>query len=280
MSARDFSFQVDGTTGKGVLLVHGLTGAPGEMKFLANRLNKRGFSIRAPQLAGHAVDEATLLKTRWPDWLESVRSALDRFSSEVDEVYVAGICVGGALGLVLAAEDPRIRGCAVYSMTYRYDGWNMKRWYAGIVPIARPFARLPGLRQMSFAEPHPFGLKDDRLRVSVNNAEKPLIPGALPRLPLGCMYEMHDLADHIDQIGKAITQPTLILHAREDDMSDPRNAEHLRQALGGPVELHLLDDCYHMIHVDRQRNLVADMTASFFGAPAGTARQKEQAANA
>jgi carboxylesterase len=280
MSAKDFSFQVDGTSGKGVLLVHGLTGAPGEMKFLANRLTKRGFSIRAPQLAGHGVDEATLLKTRWPHWLDSVRTALDRLSPEVDEVYVAGICVGGALGLALAAEDQRIRGCAVYSMTYRYDGWNMKRWYSGVVPLVRPFANLPGFRQLSFAEPHPFGLKDERLRERVNDAAKPMIPGALPRLPLGCMYEMHALADHIDRVGKTITQPTLILHARDDDMSDPRNAERLRRALGGPVDLRLLGDSYHMIHVDRERDLVADLTASFFGAPASTPRMTGQLANA
>jgi carboxylesterase len=50
-------------------------------------------------------------------------------------------------------------------------------------------------------------------------------------------------------------------------MSHPRNALRLRSRLAGPVDLHLLDDCYHMIHVDRQRNLVGDLTADFFGAP-------------
>jgi hypothetical protein len=29
----------------------------------------------------------------------------------------------------------------------------------------------------------------------------------------------------------------------------------------------MLDDCYHMIHVDRQRDLVGDLTADFVGAP-------------
>jgi carboxylesterase len=50
-------------------------------------------------------------------------------------------------------------------------------------------------------------------------------------------------------------------------MSHPRNALRLRARLAGEVELRLLDDCYHMIHVDRQRDLVADLTADFFGAP-------------
>ena len=277
---RDFSFQLAGTTGKGVLLVHGLTGAPGEMKFLAKRLHLHGFSVHAPQLSGHGADQAALLATRWPDWLATVRTAFDRFSADLDEVYIAGICVGGALGLALAAEEPRVRAAAVYSMTYRYDGWNMKRWYSSVVPLARPFARLPGLRSMSFAEPYPFGLKDERLRASAANAERPLIPGALERLPLGSMYEMHDLGEHIDRIGAQIRQPTLILHAREDDMSDPRNAERLRRVLGGRVELHMLDNCYHMIHVDRQRGRVGELTASFFGAPAGVRLGREELTDA
>jgi carboxylesterase len=38
---KDYSFYREGTNGKGVLLVHGLTGAPAEMKFLCKRLIKR-----------------------------------------------------------------------------------------------------------------------------------------------------------------------------------------------------------------------------------------------
>jgi carboxylesterase len=278
---RDLTFRLSGTTGKAVLLIHGMTGAPGEMKFLAKRLHRRGLSVAAPLLAGHGVDEANLLRTSWQDWLDSVREAYRALKREHDEVWTAGICVGGALGLALAAEDPSVAGTAVYSMTYRYDGWNMKRWYAAIAPYAEPLAGLPLVRRMSFVEPYPFGLKDERLRDGMAATQGAVIPGALDRVPLGAMAEMHRLSDHLDAVGPLIHQPTLILHARDDDMSHPRNAERLRKSLGGPVELHLLDDCYHMIHVDRQRDLVGDLTADFVGAPKATepARMRE-AANA
>lgn len=275
---KDFSFQLRGTNGQAVLLIHGLTGAPGEMKFLAKRLHRRGFSVHAPLLAGHGEDQAALLRTRWPDWLDTVAGALDRLSRDHDGVHTAGICVGGALGLALAAKEERVKSTAVYSMTYRYDGWNMQHWYSGAVPLVRPFARLPGLRSLSFAEPYPFGLKDERLREGVAKADNPLIPGSLDRLPLGSMYEMHALGDHVDAVGKTIRQPTLIVHALEDDMSDPRNAERLRAALGGPVELRFLDDCYHMVHVDKQRDLVGDLTADFFSAAAGLDKRPEKVA--
>jgi carboxylesterase len=273
-SPRQLSFRLDGRTGKAVLLIHGMTGAPGEMKFLAKILHKRGLSVAAPLLAGHGVDETHLLRTGWRDWLASVREAYTALKADHDEVYVGGICVGGALGVALAAEDASVAGVAVYSMTYRYDGWNMKRWYSTIAPFATPFAGLPGLRSISFPERYPFGLKDERLRDGVAAAQGSIVPGALDCFPLGAMGEMHKLSAHIDRVGRRVRQPTLILHANDDDMSDPRNAFRLQRTLGGPVSLHLLHDCYHMIHVDRQRELVGQLTADFFGAPPAVARER------
>ena len=34
--------------------------------------------------------------------------------------------------------------------------------------------------------------------------------------------------------------------------------------MGGPTSVQLLDDSYHMIHVDQERDRVAAMTAEFF----------------
>lgn len=277
---RDLTFRLKGDTGKAVLLIHGMTGAPGEMKFLAKRLHRRGLSVAAPLLAGHGVDEANLLRTTWQDWLDSVRQAYRVLKADHDEVWTAGICVGGALGLALAAEDCSVAGTAVYSMTYRYDGWNMRRWYSAIAPLAEPFAGLPLIRRISFVEPYPFGLKDERLRDGMAATQTAVIPGALDRVPLGAMAEMHRLSAHLDAVAPLIHQPTLVLHARDDDMSHPRNAERLRKSLGGPVELHLLDDCYHMIHVDRQKDLVGDLTADFVGAPAAAPARMREAARA
>jgi len=262
----DLGFRLDGTTGKGVLLVHGLTGAPAEMKYLARRLHRRGFTIHAPQLAGHCQDYAALLRTTWRDWLASVEASYSALRAQVDEVYVAGICVGGALGLALAAERPELKAAAVYSMTFRYDGWNMRRWYNVAARLVEPFANLPGIRRFSVGEPHPYGLKDARLREALERAPGSVIEGALARLPFGALYQMHRLARHVERAARGVTQPVLLLHSLEDDMSHPRNAARLRAALAGPVDLRLVEDSYHMLHVDKQRNLVAELTARFFGA--------------
>ena len=275
----DRSFELEGDGRKGVLLIHGLTGAPSEMRPVARRLHRAGFGVSAPQLAGHGEDEAALLKTSWRDWLASVRAAYHRLARQVDEVYVAGICVGGALGLALCAEVPEIRGAAAYSMTFEYDGWNMPR-FAAAAPVIQFVANLPLVRRLSWEETYPFGLKDRRLRELASRAPDTLIEGSIDRLPLGALYEMYRLARHVERAGPVIRTPTLIVHAREDDMADLRNAYRLRDALAGPTRLEVLDDSYHMIHVDKERGRVGDMTADFFGPPAKVDRPQQALVNA
>jgi carboxylesterase len=258
---------VRGDGKRAVLLLHGLTGAPGEMKAVGRVLHKQGFGLYAPLLAGHGGTEADLLKTGWRDWVASARAAYLDLAREVDEVYVAGICAGGAIGLELCAEFPQIRGAAVYSMLFEYDGWNMPKITMG-APVIQSVANLPLIRRISFVQPHPYGLKDLRLRTMASQALQSMIPGALERMPLGCMYQLYRLARHVEQIAPQVQAPVLIVHAREDDMSDLRNARRLRAALGGPSELLVLEDSYHMVHVDKEHLRVGELTGQFFSAPA------------
>src|SRR6202521_5791705 len=61
----------------------------------------------------------------------------------------------------------------------------------------------------------------------------------------------------------AIKAPALIIHPRDDDISDLSNTIYLQRQLGGLVECVVLDDSYHHITVDRQRDVVMNETADF-----------------
>ena len=60
-----------------------------------------------------------------------------------------------------------------------------------------------------------------------------------------------------------IRQDTLLIHAREDDVASLRNAFHFQRHLGGRVETLVLEDSYHIITVDRQRQIVNRRVADF-----------------
>ena len=53
------------------------------------------------------------------------------------------------------------------------------------------------------------------------------------------------------------------MHPREDDIASLKNTHYLQTHLGGLVDTLVLDNSYHMVTLDQQRNLVATRTASF-----------------
>ena len=62
---------------------------------------------------------------------------------------------------------------------------------------------------------------------------------------------------------RKVRQPALIVHPREDDISDLSNAIYLQRNLGGLAECLVLDDSYHIVTVDRQRDILIDRAANF-----------------
>jgi alpha-beta hydrolase superfamily lysophospholipase len=107
---------LDGSPEKGVLLIHGLTGAPAEMLFIARELNRLGFTVHAPRLGGHCQGVAALKRTTYEDWIDGLETPLARLRSAVKQAYTAGICVGGVLGLMLAQREACcVARSAIYS---------------------------------------------------------------------------------------------------------------------------------------------------------------------
>ncbi|CAK0754707.1 carboxylesterase [Gammaproteobacteria bacterium] len=257
-------FFYPGSLKKSVLLIHGLTGSPMEMRYLGKHLHKYGFTVYAPVLAGHCQNVNELLATSWEDWYASIDTAYHdlREQNQTHEIYTVGICAGGALGLILAANYPELAGVATYSLAFRYDGWNMSQLYRLTTALSL-VAGLPLIRRIQFAEKYPFGLKDEKLRALVKNG-KILIEGTLDYFPMGTLYQMYRMNEHLKRVLPRIYTPTLLLHAIEDDMSHWRNSEYVIKRIGGRCQMRLLEDSYHMIHIDKERRKVAELTTEFF----------------
>ncbi|RDJ04241.1 alpha/beta hydrolase [Rhizobium grahamii] len=264
MRSEELSFFLEGTNGKGVLLIHGLTGAPAEMKLVARQLNRRGYSVHAPLLAGHGEDIRTLRRTHWEDWLESALRACEDLAQRTSDLFAAGICVGGKLSLLAAEQRPDlIKAVAIYSPCFDYDGWDVPRHYTFLSPHIGWLSRIPFLDRLNFRENDSLGIKDERMRRMVEGMTG---EGMLDRFPGRGVVEMHRLGKTLRGSLPQIQTPTLILHAEEDDLSDPRHARYISEHIGGRHELRWIKDSYHMIHLDRQHRQVAEYTADFFEA--------------
>ncbi|WP_027493583.1 alpha/beta fold hydrolase [Rhodanobacter sp. OR444] len=264
----------------GVLLIHGLTGTPMEMKLLGKGLNNAGFTVHGMQLAGHCGNVEDLLATGWRDWYASVEQAADAMLDKVDQLFVGGLSMGALLALKLAAERPgRVAGVGVYGATFRYDGWSIPK-------LARLSFLLPLLKKLgigrdrSFMEQPPYGIRDERLRAQVSAA---MLGGdsaaaGLPGNPWYSLAEMYGLAADVRRRLPRVTAPCLVAHASDDDVASTKNAELVMRQVSAPTELLLLEDSYHMITIDKQRRTLIQRSAAFFNGIAASNSTQRAAA--
>ncbi len=261
----------------GILLIHGLTGTPNEMRLLAKGLHRAGFTVLAVQLAGHCGTQDDLIATRWQDWVASARRGADRLMQLTGQPVVAcGLSMGALLALALAIERPRqVAGVVALSTTFRYDGWSMPAYTR--LAFLLPLFRALGIgRRSVFMEAPPYGIKDEALRervVSQMHSGDSAAAG-LPGNPWWSVIELRALSAHVRRNLDAVRAPCLVMHARNDDIAAAGNAEDIvRGVRHAPVELVLLDDSYHMITIDRDRRTVLARTVAFAEA---IAQQRQQ----
>jgi len=87
---------------RGVLLLHGFSGTPAEVRDLGARLHARGYGVIGPALPGHAREGRTIEEIRAEDYLSAAEAALETVRGRYRTVYVVGFSMGGTLGLHLA----------------------------------------------------------------------------------------------------------------------------------------------------------------------------------
>ena len=192
----------------GIILLHGYPAEKADLLPLAAALEPH-FALLLLDLRyfGRSEGRVTTLGIRERGDLERAVGFLERRG--VTRVGVFGLSLGGAVGLLAAAEDPRIRAVAAYA----------------------PFSDLRMLGTELYA----------RLWV----LKYPMIELMLlwSRLFLG-----HDLTRPSPaEAARGLSIPVLLVHSREDEQIPFTHAERLRQALAGnpAAEFHFSDRGRH-----------------------------------
>ena len=261
MDATDLSIRLAGGR-LGFLLIHGLGGTPMELRYVAQGLAHAGHTVHVPQLAGHCGTVEELKATRWPDWYASVEREHDRLKARCDAVVVGGLSVGSILALHLAAARPEtVSGLALYAPSLWLDGWGVP-WHAALFRLV---TQKWCADWFPFAERHPWGMKDPRLRALIERAIKSgdSSRAGIAALPGRLMLELRWLVQRVRGEIAEVRQPALIIHPREDDRASLRNLHYLQSSLGGLTETVVLNDSYHLVTLDRQRQVVVARTLEF-----------------
>jgi carboxylesterase len=235
---------------RGVLCVHGFTGTPFEMRFLGERLHRAGFTVRGVQLPGHGTSVDDLDRTTWYDWSSAVEAEIDDLVRRCRRVAVVGQSLGGLLALHAAARRDDLAAIATLAAPLWLGqlGTLAAHWTRSGGPLAR-VRRIPKL-----------GGSDVRDREA--KAANPCYR-SIPTRALGSLC---DFMRVVDAELPNVRAPTLIVHARHDHTAPVGSAVRIASRAGGrPLRTRILDESYHLVAIDVERDAVAAEVSTFFG---------------
>ncbi|MBR2069768.1 MAG: alpha/beta hydrolase [Candidatus Gastranaerophilales bacterium] len=243
-----------------VLLFHGLTGSPFELKKYARFLFKQGYDIFAPCLPGHGDRAFEIYTVKYQDWLSFAKEKFLNLSEKYEDIFVSGICLGAVLGLSLGIEFPKkIKGIVPCSTTLYLDGWRLP-WYNCLMPL--------GLATIirfyyNYPECEPYGIKNEKTRAVVKKLLAKSEVG-MNEFPMTGFYELLKLSKVIRKNLSNIEAPVLLFHSKEDDLTSTKSAEIVYNKISSKdKEKIILYDSYHMIFYDNEKEFVFNKIAEF-----------------
>jgi carboxylesterase len=265
----DDEIVLEGDRGRTVILIHGLTGTPNEMRYLAFSLNKKGYGVFCPRLANHGQRLSVLKHTTWEELYRPLRAGFLRALDSGDKVYVAGLSMSALFVLLLAEEfQEKLAGGICLAPTLFFDGWNVP-WYQRLLPLA---ANTPLKYCLYFKESPPYGIKNEKIRGMVHRYYSTARLQDIQHIskfgyayfPVSLFHQLRRLARTVTPMLGRINAPLLLVHPEEDDTASVKNSELIFARVSSPVKrLVLLTDSYHVVTADQEREKVGRVMLEF-----------------
>jgi carboxylesterase len=234
----------------GILLIHGFTGTPKEMRWMGDYLNGLGYSCLGIRLAGHATKPEDMIRSRWTDWTASVEDGFHLLSDMTDRIFFAGLSMGGVLSLLISTT---LDVAGVIAMSTPYSLPNDKRnyspefikFYSRFVPYMSKSNEVPGSSW--------FDKEAYKEHVSY------------PQNPIRSIAELKLLIRAMQAALPLVKKPVLLIHSKDDRYVPPENMERLYDALvNAPTkEKVYITGSGHVVTRDAARRQVFELAREF-----------------
>ncbi len=216
----------------GVVLSHGFTGSPHGLRTWAQSLAEAGFAVRMPLLPGHGTTWQELSRTRWTQWHGALDDAYLDLDAHCDQVFVAGLSMGGALALRIAATRP-VAGVIVVN--------------PGLV-IDDPRAPLAGILKLVLKSTP--AIANDILKPGMDE-------GAYPRTPVAAAHELSKMFKDTIRLLPRITAPVQVFRSTVDHVVSDSSMAALRRGLtNAPLSVTNLENSYHVATLDNDAEVI------------------------
>ncbi|WP_432721442.1 alpha/beta fold hydrolase [Jeongeupia wiesaeckerbachi] len=255
-----FAAPSDGSTA--ILLVHGLGGTEHDLGSLRKTLERAGLTTHVLTLPGHGGRPEDLYDVQAEDWIATVVAHYRSLAVRYDTLHLMGMCLGALLAIETAKRVNMRNGRLIaLAPPVFIDGWAMP-WYRDVRHLVY---RVPGLmRLLRVPEAEPYGIKNELMRALVKAKLSDGNAFHYPWVPLACIREVDRLRRWVRLELNRVRAPTLIVHAREDELTSPRSAALLTRRIPRSRAV-IVENSYHMICVDNDRKQVATEVLNHLG---------------
>ena len=243
-----FDLRPAGPASGTVLLLHGFTGSPWDLRPLGEALRAAGYRASCPVLPGHgdaAGDISGVTELEWEECAEGALRAL--YAEEGGPVHLLGFSMGALLAVQLAAHHPaRVRSLALFAPALRTQDRSVD-WFRRLrlLPLEwlRPWVKKEGT-----------DIRDEATR-----AAAPL----MPRWPLGWLRGFLRLQSRAWALAPTVRAPALLLAADRDAVVALSGVRGLAARLPGTRRLVRLPRSGHVIPQDLDADRAAAELVDF-----------------
>ncbi|MYL33661.1 alpha/beta fold hydrolase [Pontibacillus yanchengensis] len=215
---------------RAVLLLHGFTGHSADVRMLGRYLQKQGYTCHAPIYSGHGQEPEEVVKYTPEDWWQDVQDAFQHLQDlGYEEIAVAGLSLGGALGLKLAYSKP-VKAMIPMCAPVFYD--NEEELKQGFRQYGKEYKQLEKKSEETIQQE-----LDDILATSTDTFT------GLGKL----IKEVHDNVD-------MIYSPTFVVQAQKDKMINTDSATYIYNHVEADhKEIKWYEDSGHIITLDKEK---------------------------
>lgn len=243
--AKEFYYKGNNT---GVLLIHGFTGTPSEVRLLGEYLRDKGYTVKGILLKGHGTTIADMKKCSYRDWIKGAVEGYKALKQECDEVFAIGLSMGGLLSLYLA-RNYDVRGAVTLSAPIRIHG---------------------RMAALSFLE------RQFRAHILRNPGKKDINIISYERSPLICVHHLFKLIRYIKANLQYIEKPVLIMQSYGDKTVSPMSANIIYNSIGSrDKSIIYLHKSGHIITCDNEKEQVFEEVYSFIKAKSAFKREAD-----
>lgn len=233
---------LEGTNGKAVMLMHGLTSGAAQMLPMAQFLNNYGYSVSCVNIAGHGTYPEDFLHTNAEDMFKKAEYDYLALKKNYDTVYVGGLSTGGLLSLMLCSKYPEIAGfIAISTPLSLVPGSFISNHYPeGTIFIERSMDGKEGL----FKQYH---IHYEKIAICIFNV----------------LAELMKKTSDKELLNK-IKCPGLVIQAYDDTIGEPKSATHILENVSSKrIESYRPDTGGHLIVLTDERLGVFKRTIEF-----------------